>query len=58
MPERKQSSRTIFLTGNETLILDDRLMRPKTSMLFKVINGIRDKDYEIKKTSRSKYLFQ
>ena len=55
MPDKTLSSKTVYLTGNETLILDGSLMPPKTAMAFNVVNCENQKRYAIFKTSNGKY---
>ena len=54
MPENIVSSKTVYLTGNETIIIDDS-MKPKTSIPVKIANSEMPMEYAITKTSNGRY---
>jgi len=54
MPERIVSSKTVYLTGNETIIIDDS-MKPKTSIQVRIANSQTPMEYSITKTSNGRY---
>ena len=54
MPDNNLSRKTVYLTGNENIVIDDS-MRPKTSMSVKIANSETPMEYAITKTAAGKY---